>query len=171
MDKRWILILIILIAGLSCMYWIVDSSTTVGSAIAPVNRSYITLPDGFSIAETKTASATIIDKSTNEKIFVKDIGKEDSALPNFNSKVDTLMKSADIKIISNASKETNGITYYQADYQNTTGNVTNYTISYVHTNNHTYLIRMQNYDNPSKLEKDLDYIVNTLRPDYKKAQD
>ena len=46
MDKRWILIIIIAIIGLSSMYLIVDESMTVGSAITTFSKTTITIPEG-----------------------------------------------------------------------------------------------------------------------------
>ena len=77
MDKRWILILIILIVGGYCTYNIVDSSTTVGDAITVVNKSVITIPKDFSIADTDKNSVDLIDNKDNKKIHIEDIGKGD----------------------------------------------------------------------------------------------
>ena len=83
MDKRWILILIILIAGCACMYHIVDSSNSVGDAITVVNKTVITLPSGFTIGDDDKSSVTLVNENNNETIFIEDLGKSDTSLDNF----------------------------------------------------------------------------------------
>ena len=172
MDKRWLLILLILIAGLACMYYIVDSSTTVGKAVESINKTYVTVPDGFSIAEAKSASATFLNKATNEKIIVKDIGKQNTSEDDYNRKLDTLKNSGDINIVKNTSRDVNGVKVYQITYENLSdANVTNLTIAFTNSCDHSFVIKMLHYSDESEMEKDLDYIVSTIRPDYKKPKD
>ena len=69
------MIIAILIVGVSCMYFIVDNSTTVGNAITTFSKSSVTLPFGFSVGETNTESAKLYNKQNNETINIHDKGK------------------------------------------------------------------------------------------------
>ena len=172
MDKRWIGILIILIAGCACMYYIVDTSTTVGTSITVVNKTVVTLPNDFSIDDSGSNSAKIINKNTHEKIYFKDLGKRDIALDSFNKKLKELQNNPNIKINNNSTVKINNITVYRIDCENlTTENTTNFSICYAYTCYHTFLIQFKNYNDNSKLDKDLDYIISYMKPDFKQFQD
>ena len=165
MDKRWILILIILIVGCTCLYYIVDSSTTVGDAITVVNKSVITLPSDFTIDSDTKSSATLINKNTNENIVIKDLGKSDSAFDCFKDDLNSLDN-----IINNSTLNINNITAYEIDFQNLTTK-SNTTLVYVYSSNHTFNIKFDGYENQNELNQDLNFIVSTISPDFKQNQD
>ena len=71
MDKRWIGIIIILIAGLGCMYLIVDNSTSVGNAVNVINDVTITLPPGYINTEDGSNYCVLFKKETNETMRIK----------------------------------------------------------------------------------------------------
>ena len=141
MDKRWILILIILIAGCACMYHIVDSSNSVGDAITVVNKTVITLPSGFTIGDDDRSSVTLVNENNNETIFIEDLGKSDTSLDNFKN---------DLK------NDTNGV---------------DSTFVYMYSCNHTFNIKFNGYSNEDELNQDFNFIINTISPDFKQKQD
>lgn len=172
MDKRWILILIILIVGCSCMYLVVDSSSTVGTAITVVNKTVVKLPHDFSIGEGEKDTAELINKNSNEKIYITDLGKKDIALESFKNALDTLKDNSKIKITDNSTSKINNISTYKISVQNyTDDNAKNSTFAYIYSCNHTFLIKMEDYSNIDKLNDDLDFIVGTMTPDFKQSQD
>ena len=61
------------------MYYIVDTSTTVGTSITVVNKTVVTVPNDFSIEDSGSNTAKIINEETHEKIYFKDLGKKDIA--------------------------------------------------------------------------------------------
>ena len=164
MDKRWILILIILIVGCACLYYIVDSSTTVGDAITVVNKSVITLPSDFSIGSDDKSSVTLINKNTNETIFIEDLGKSDSAFNHFEEDLNSL------DILNNSTLNINNITTYKIDMQNLTTK-SNTSLVYVYSSNHTFAIKFNGYKDQNELNQDLNFIVSTISPDFKQNQD
>lgn len=171
MDKRWIIILIILIVGCSCMYFIVESSSTVGSAITVLNKSVVTLPDDFGIGNTEKNSVELIGKHSDEKIYIEDFGKKDIALELFNENKSALAHDSNFKIIKNQTEEINNITtykFYLEDYTNE--NVTNTTLAYIYSSNHTFMIKITG-SNQTQIENDLNFLVSTIKPDFKQAQD
>lgn len=171
MDKRWIAILVILLVGVTCMYLIIDSSNTVGSAIVDVNKSIVTMPDGFSKGDSDSNSVYLINKNTDESINIQDLGKTDVALDEFDNKFATLSHKYGIEELSNSSNVTKDNKVYTLCYKNTTENELYKSISYLYAFNHTFCIKMFNFDNTDKLNRDLYFIVDTIQPDYKKSQD
>lgn len=172
MDKRWIGILIILIIGCCCMYFIVDSSTTVGNAMTVVNKTVVTLPNHFSIEESGRDYAKIVNKNTNEKVSFKDLGKKDSALDSFNNKLNKLKKDPGIDVINNSIIDMNNTKVYKIECQNLTAeNTTNISICYAYTCHHTFLIQFKNYNDNTNLDKDLEFLISNMKPDYKQSQD
>ena len=75
MDKRWIGILLILIAGLVCMYYIVDNSTTVGNAISVINDVTIPVPQEMKISVSNRNDVTFLNENTNESIYINCVDK------------------------------------------------------------------------------------------------
>lgn len=171
MDKRWILILIILIVGGYCTYNIVDSSTTVGDAITVVNKSVITIPKDFSIADTDKNSVDLIDNKDNKKIHIEDIGKGDIALETFNREISLLSGSPNIHLLKNSTLNAGNMTIYKSDLENYTNDLTNVSLAYIYSSGHTFAIKFEGYSNENELNKDLKFMVNTISPDYKQAQD
>ncbi len=170
MDKKWILILIILIVGCSCMYLIVDSSTTVGSAITVVNKTVVTLPHDFTIGADDKHSVKLINKHNNNEIYLEDMGKINIAQDCFNNELKKLKSTPDVEIISNITFKIDNIPTYKIDYKNLTTNK-NMTFAYVCVGNHTFTIKMSNYDNSQQINENLKYIVSNMHPDFKQSQD
>lgn len=171
MDKRWIIILVILILGVSCMYLIADSSTTVGKAITIVNKSVVTLPQDFTVGDSDKNSADLVNKQTHEKVRIKDFGKNDSAFDRFSKKLNEIKHDSSVKNLKNSTLKVNNIKIYQVNFQNITNNSTNTTLNYFYTCNHTFSIKTTGYSDNAKLDSDLNYIIGNMKPDFKQAQD
>lgn len=173
MDKRWLGIVIILIVGCCCMYFVATSSDSVGLSITKVNKTIITLPSDFSIEDTEKGSAKIINWNTHQSIYIKDLGKQDNAFDKFQEKLNELKSDRNIQINNNTTMNISGKTTYVIDMTNSTsGNPDNLTIAYVYTCNHTFVLKLKNYkDNKDKLNHDLDFVVKNMKIDYKQSQD
>ncbi len=172
MDKRWIMIIIFLIVGCCCLFYVVETSSTVGNAITVVNKTVVTLPNDFSIESKETAYGSLVNKNTNEKIIIKDYGKENSSLMKFKNTLQDLRKNSDIDNIKNSTLNINNLTVYKIDYQNITKeNNSDLSRAYVFTCNHTFLIKLEEYTNSTKLNNDLEYVVAHMAPDFKQSQD
>lgn len=170
MNKKWILILIIFIVGCSCLYCIIDSSTTVGNAITVVNKSVVTLPDDFTIGDDGKSSATLINENTDEKIYIEDLGKIDISKDCFENKLESLLYSYDTHIINHETLNINNITAHRIDIQNYT-DYNNTTIVYTFTANHTFYITFDDYKDVNELNQDLNFIISAITPDFKQNQD
>ena len=170
MDKRWILILLILIIGCICMYHIVDSSNTVGDAITVVNKTVVTLPNEFTIGEDDKSSVTLINENTNETIFIEDLGKSDTSQDAFEKDLNRFYDSYNIHVLNNETLNINDITVHRIDIHNDTDGKSG-TLVYMYTCNHTFFIKFNGYSNENELNEDLNFIVSTISPDFKQKQD
>ena len=162
-----LLAIIIIIVALGCGYLIVNSSTTVGKAVTVVDRCVFTLPDGYSLEDSKTGNITIEHDGTSEKINVKEFNKNTTVKKliarferNFNDTYEI--------IGNNTTKSPNGIEIFTVYYKNSTDNLSS---SFFYTTKHSFNVNTVGYNDLNALNKDLYYIADTLRPDYKQAQD
>ena len=153
------------------MYLVVDSSSTVGSAITVLNKSVVTLPSDFGIGNTEKNSVELVGKHSDEKIYIEDFGKKNIASDLFKENASALAHDSNFKIIKNQTKEINNITTYKIYFEDyTNGNVTNTTLAYIYSSNHTFMIKIVG-SNQTQIEKDLEFLVSTIKPDYKQSQD
>ncbi|MBP3790457.1 MAG: hypothetical protein ILA26_00300 [Methanobrevibacter sp.] len=158
MDKRWLGILIIVIAGLACMYLIVDSSNTVGKAVTVVDEMTVTLPSGFNILKSTDKSVHLLDHQNNTaNITIKGLGDNSSEF--FKNKLKSLKDSGEVNITDTTENSTAKVIFYK--------NLTNdkeYSISYFVKDNHTIELKMDKYDN---WKDDWDFIVSTVVHNFK----
>lgn len=168
MDKRIIMIIAILIVGISCMYVIADNSTTIGKAITTFSKTSITLPNGFSVGETDAKSAQLYSKKSNEEITIHDQGKGDSTKKKFENITDTYNNNPNYSNINETTITVNNITVLQLNMEK---NNTLSSSSVFYEYNHTYLVEFSGFKDMNELNNDLKFIIATLQPDYKQAQD
>ena len=169
MDKRWILIIIIAIIGLSSMYLIVDESMTVGSAITTFSKTTITIPEGFSVEDTSNNIVTLYNKNNNEKIEICDFGKGNTVKEIKTNITSEILEEKNLTNITNRTFKLDHTEINQTILKN--GSNSKVVISYFYKYNHTYSIIMTGYKKLNTTTQDLDCILYTLRPDYKQSQD
>ncbi|MBR4447317.1 hypothetical protein [Methanobrevibacter sp.] len=158
MDKRWFGILVILIAGIACMYLIVDSSTTVGKAVTVADEMTITLPSGFNLLKNKDNFVSLLDHQ-NHTANITIMGVGDKALKEFNSTLKSFEEDSDIEIKDTKQNSTANIIYYK--------NLTTdkkYTMTYFVKDNRTIELKMDKYKN---WEDDWNFIVDTIQHNFK----
>lgn len=165
MDKRWLIILIILIAGLGAMYHIATTSTNVGCAVTIVHDLSVTVPHGFKIAESSTDYTKLIDDRTNETIELYYLVKGDESYDTFKKEVDSLNNDSDCEILD--SSNDNGV--YKISYKDSKNLTQTHYITCLC--NRTIVIIMTGFDNPEKEIKELNFIKETVEPDYKQKHD
>ncbi|WP_407421305.1 hypothetical protein [Methanobrevibacter sp.] len=168
MDKRVIMIIAILIVGISCMYVIVDHSDTIGNAITTFSKTSVTLPNGFSVGESNAKSAELYNKQSNEKIDIHDQGKGNHTENSFKNVTESYKNNPDYSNFKNETKNINGVDVFQLTMEK---NNTISSSSVFYHYNHTYRVDMSGFSDLNKLNKDLEFIITTLQPDYKQAQD
>lgn len=175
MDRRWLIIFIILIIGLGCMFLIAITSTTVGSAIVDINKTTVALPNGFTKEASTEGSLELINENTNEDIYIEDLGTTDISKESYYRTLETLNASTDLiqdRFHGNKTNVFNNINTYTTYYTNSSDSKAfNSSMSYIYSAGHTFYIKMSGYADIDKLNGDLGYIVSTIQPDYKKSQD
>lgn len=169
MDKRWICILIILIIGAICAYLVVDSSNSVGSANVNVNTFTITLPSEFNIDTKSGQELTLINRQTQEKIQVTDLGKGNSTKSNLTEKIDALNNNTNVTYIENTTLTIGNETYHSIYYEKAPDFVNR--IVYVNKFGHLFSIECYNFHDNGTIENNIEYIINSMKPDYKQKQD
>ena len=173
MDKRWILIFIIIIIAICCGYFVVTHSDSVGKAIVDINKSTAVLPPGFSVGETESDNIELYQKNAPGKIYIQDLGKKDCGLEELEKRNKSLSKEEDIKIIDINKTVKDDTELYMLYYQNTSDNESiYYSVSYLYTSyNHTFYIKCSGFDDISKIDENLNFLAETIKPDYKKSQE
>ena len=157
MDKRWYGIIIILIVGLGCMYLVASSSSSVGSAVIIVNDLSVTLPDNFKINHNYDDLIELKNRDNNETIIVQYIKDGNYSLNEYNKELkneslDIINKSSDGKVHTIYCKDKDGGIY---------------SLSYFEAYDRTVLIKMMNYSDYGKEQKDMMYVIDTIQPDFK----
>lgn len=167
MDKRWIIIIIILIVGISSLYYIANESMRLGKAIGTIDNVIITLPTDFKISEETQTSSEIMNRNTDDRINIELIKQKNRAKVLMKDKLEDL-KSEDAEDINNYTQKISNITTYTISYQNVSSDTpVNYTVNFINKLNKTFVITTYNYDNNATQLKDLTYIIDTIRLDYK----
>lgn len=173
MDRRWIAILIILIIGVGCGFFIAQHSTTIGHAIADVSKCTVSQPYGFSVGPSDDTNLELENRNTKEKIFIEDLGPKDTAKKSFKSKLKEISESETVKIIDNKTINTpNGLKLYIAHYTDSDNeSLKNQSIAYYYTYNHTFYTKLTGFDDIGNLDEKIIFISDSIQPDYKKPQD
>lgn len=169
MDKRWIYILIIFIIGVTCAYLIVESSDTVGSANININKFTVTLPSEFNIDTKKDQYLLLIDRKTQEKIEIKDLGKGNDIDSNISYELYQLKDNANVTLINDSSLKIGNETFSSIYYEK----IPDYTnrITFVSKYDHLFSIDCKMFHDNQKIINDTQKIIDSIKPDYKQSQD
>lgn len=170
MDKRWIYILIILIIGVSALYFIVDTSTTVGSAIVSLSTFTDTLPDSYNIKASEKEYAIFVNRKTNETIYIGDVGKGNLTDKRFDEKLAELKNDENITSINITGETHNNITLKTIFYEKIPNNTINKASIFMKFD-HTFMVNSYNYHDEGRLDYGAHFVIDTLKRDYKKSQD
>ena len=169
MNNKWLIIIFVLLIGLGSLYLIVESSNTVGSAIMGVSKYTVTLPDGFSNAKAGDETPTMVNGATKETIVFKDLGKEKKMPKIIKSEYDNLTNNDEIEILKNTTNNTQN-NVHTIIYKNLT-NDENYSMIFFTKFNHGFSLKIWNYISENELIDHVNFIINTMQPDYKQKQD
>ena len=161
--------ILILVIGFSGLYYIVGTSTTVGSAIVGINSFTLTVPDSFNIENNDHGFASLINRQTKEYLVIKDLGKNKPVDENFDKEASSIESNENYMIINNTTEN-----YHDMDskvmYYKTADNNTLYKFSVFTKFNHTFSIRSANFLRVDTLNDKTHFVMDTLNQDYKKSQ-
>ncbi|MEE1150195.1 hypothetical protein [Methanobrevibacter sp. UBA212] len=167
MDKRWIGIIIILLAGLGCMYLIANNSTTVGSAVSVISDVTITLPHGYINTEDGGNYCVLFKKETKETMRIKCLKDSKGYIKEYNANLDFLKKQGDIKINKNFTNDTVGM----IEYENQSSTDKKFiSMVYFDKCEHTFSIQMEHFTDDESKENALNYIIDNMKYDFKQRK-
>lgn len=167
MDKRWIGIIIILLAGLGCMYLIVDNSTSVGNAVDVISDVTITLPPGYITTEDSIDYSVLIKKETNETMRIKCLKNTKGYIEEYNTRLNSLKKQGDIIIHNNFTNDKLGMIEYE---NQSSTNKKFISMVYFDKCEHTFSIQMKHFtDNKSK-DNAINFIIDNMKYDFKQQK-
>lgn len=176
MDKRWLIIILILIIGCGTLYLIVDNSNVVGKASVNLKDSTFTLPLGFDVFNSRQINdIEIVNYKTNMKIQIIELENNNSAKADFNNSLSDLYNGTEFKVIDSGVATIANITCYVIQFkhnENVSGNGSNnFTYIFFYKDNYTYNIRVWNFDYKTDQEfvsGNVSFIIDSLRINYKK---
>lgn len=169
MDKRWILVIAILIIGFASLYIIADTSNDVGNAIASVDGVIVTLPPDFTNFQTNEKSVNIENKYTHEKLYFKSAAEGDRAFESYNNTINKFNNDENIEITNTTTMRFDNVTSYVIYYQNSSsGEAKEYMRAYFYNFDNTFLVTMWNYNGTERGNANLKFVIENLYPDYKK---
>ncbi|WP_458454244.1 hypothetical protein [Methanobrevibacter sp.] len=160
MDKKWIGIIIILIAGLCAMSYIVINSNTVGNALTVIDDVSVTLPPGYKILKTHTNDATLVteDTSNNNTIFIKCMAHKDTTSDVFKKQLKSIKNNGEFEIEKDSDNT--------IQYKNVTSGQST-TVKIFEKENRTLYMKLSGFTDQKVLEKDSNFIIDNLKHDFK----
>ncbi len=166
MDKRYFIIILIILVCLVNLYVIVDFSDVVGSSYTNVGKYTFSLPPGFDLGGSQDKSVAIIHNPKNNlDIAVYSLDKGDY---NYSLGLDQLNNNSKINIISNGTLYVDDISVDAVYYDDLSTNSSK-SIFYFQKDNHPFRINMVNVDinDKNKTIDDLVFIIRSIRLNYK----
>lgn len=164
MDRRWIAIILILLAGVGCMYLIASNSTTVGSAISVISDVTVTTPPDYITTENLEQSCVLYNKETNETIRMKCLNDGSSHAKEYEKQLKSLKKQDDIIINKNFTNKTLSM----IEYENQSSTNKKYiSLVFFDKCKHTFSLQMEHFTDDNRKENVINYIINHIDYDFK----
>lgn len=166
MDKRYFIIILIIVVCLVNLYVIADFSDVVGSSYTDVGKYTFSLPPGFDLGGSQDKSIAVIhNPKTNMDIAVYSLDKDDY---NYSLGLNQLKNNTAVKIVSNGTLNVDNISVDAVYYEDLSTN-TSKSIFYFHKDNHPFRINIVNFDMNNKNEtiNNLVLIIQSIRLNYK----
>ena len=170
MDKRYLLIIILIIIGCSTLYLITNASYTIGSASATLGQYTFSLPQGFTVDHTENKYVSIFN---GDGVYIH-VNVAEKNKDNYNDTLNYL-KSKNIPIISSGSVNIGDIVVDSVFYNKTQYNITINSNENVcgaffifNKSNATFKIEVTHFDyeNKDKIIEYVSYIVQSLNKNY-----
>lgn len=164
MDKRYLLILaVIILCGINLSV-IVTNSDIIGSASVSVGKYLFTMPDGFDIHENNGNSVVIQNKDKVTIFFDTKLASAD----NYDKRLKYIDNETTNKILSKGSLTIDNIKVDSFYYQNE--NHTNLSAFYFEKDNNLFKIVVSNFNYDNDRDLTLKYITDIIQSthlDYK----
>lgn len=170
MDKRWIYILVIAVIGIAALFVVAESSNVIGTANLNLGKFIISVPNSYNIEDSDGSEIILINKQTHEKIVIEDLGKKVDYDSEFDNELSILNDNEDVIIINNTTNKSDEKALYSIYYNNTNKDTVNQ-IVYLSQYKHTFLIEATHFHDAKVINENINFIIDSLKPDYKQKQD
>ncbi len=167
MDKRYLLIIIIIFICVINLYMISDFSDIVGSASVDIGNYTISLPEGFSLYENNIDHILIINPNSHMRVKVYSVIRPDDTYLN---KFEEINSSEQYTLLSNGTINSNGNIIHCVSFQNIKDS-NNVSVFYYTKENNNFQVYMSgfNYDlQKNETIEIVEKIVETTRINYKR---
>ena len=165
MDKRYFLIIIVIVVCCFNLYMIANYSDIVGDASIDAGNYTFSLPQDFTLYE-QGKNGVLISNSESMNMIIDSVVSDDD---NYINRTQDILRGHN-KIYSNGTIDVNGIVINSIFYQNLDNNQ-NHSNFYFNKDGNEFKIRVSNFNYDSQKDEVIDivtYIVTTLRVNYKK---
>lgn len=166
MDKRYFLIILIIVICCINLYLVANVSDVVGSAYVDVGNYTLTMPEGFALSEDKSNQAIIYNSNSNTQITIlSSLGQNDT----FTHKYNEINGSQNFKILSNGTINNKDIIINSMFYQNVK-TLENRSTFYFNIDNHDFRILISGFNYDSEKNKTIDLaskMIDSIRFNYK----
>lgn len=170
MDKRYFLIIIIVLICVTNMYLISTFSDVVGSASVNIGHYTCSIPNDFNVMNTYDSSVVLNNPNSGLSMSINSHEKDKAY--NFSKGASQLSKNPSNNVLSNGTINVGGVQVESIYYSHKDNNITsNRSVFYFEKNNDSFTINMENFDYKNDREKTIDIlsvIVDSFRPNYKK---
>lgn len=169
MNKQYLVIIIILIMGLTSLYFISINSDVVGSASISVNKYIFSSPEGFVLDYSKSNEVALHSSSEENLSMYVTIIDDSNYFPSF---LDWLENNSDYTILSKGSIKVNDIdvdtVYNRHKLNNNLSN--NCSIFYFNKYGTNFKLEITGFNYDTDRNKTMNFlidVVTSLKPDYK----
>ena len=158
MDKRYLLILIIILICFIGLFVIANNSDNIGSASVACGQYSLQIPNGFSLYDSSRDSVHIYNGNSGININVySNLRKNDT----FNNRFNLLSNTSEFHILSNGSIDANGIKIDSVYYKDV-GTNQNKSHHYFSKGNNSFRIFVYDFNYDQDLNKTFHVLISFI---------
>lgn len=167
MDKRYLLIIIILIMGLTSLFFISSNSDMVGSASVNMRDFIFSLPEGFILDHSDKDSVTLYNEKDNLYMYFQVVDDSNT----YDSLLNWMNNSSSYVILSKGSIKINDIdvdTVYNKHYYDN-NQYSNSSVFYFNMYDTNLKVEITGFDYDKDRNQTIDILVDlisSLKPNY-----
>lgn len=166
MDKRYFLIIVILVFSFISLYIIYDASNIVGSASVDFNEYTFSLPSNFELFSSDNEYLVIYNRDLGKIVIsYEDIDSKND----YNQRLQFLKNRSDMSIVSNGTINVNDIVVYSIFYQKNSSTGTVNQSSFIfkkYDKLFTISLTDFDYNKRDQAVNVVSFLVESLRPNY-----
>lgn len=167
MDKRYFLIIFILIMGFTSLFFISNNSDMIGTASVNVGNFIFSLPGGFILGHSESDSVALYNPDNNLNMNIQLVNGSDT----YESQLNWMQNSSSYIILGKGSININNVvvdSIYNKHYYNN-NKYTNSSIFYFNMYDNNFKIEITGFDydkNQNQTIQCLVDVITSLKPNY-----